>query len=130
MSVYSAADSMMSSSELEFDFDDIIVNSTAYRRALAAARHPTPATPPGGIDGDLIDFSDSDTLQQAHIRKAATDPSALSKDLLGLRFSTVVSRPNLPPVKACAIATSESSLKMRDRWTSLASRLASPISSK
>ncbi|KAK5120732.1 hypothetical protein LTR85_006090 [Meristemomyces frigidus] len=90
MSVYSAADSMMSSSELEFDFDDIIVNSAAYRRPLAAARHPTPTPPSVVVDGDLIDFSDHDTIQQVHVDKSATGASTLSEDLFGLRFSTTM----------------------------------------
>lgn len=45
MSVYPEAESMIASSELEFDFDDIVVNSVAYRRALAAARNQGPAPP-------------------------------------------------------------------------------------
>lgn len=93
MSVYSAADSMLASSDLDFDFDDIIVNSAAYRRALAAARHqaPAPALPPVVIGEDLIDFSDTDTIQQDRARKVSIDAAALDEDLLGLRFSTIVS---------------------------------------
>ncbi|KAK4897647.1 hypothetical protein LTR27_004793 [Elasticomyces elasticus] len=90
----------MASSELEFDFDDIIVNSAAYRRALAAARHqhalslsPQPAEP----DGDLIDFSDSNTIRQLPIGEMNTDMQAISEDLLGIRFSIAMDDPILTP---------------------------------
>ncbi|KAK5680681.1 hypothetical protein LTS10_007614 [Elasticomyces elasticus] len=92
-SVYSSADSIMASSELEFDFDDIIVNSAAYRRALAAARHQhdTFQSPqPAEVDGDLIDFSDSNTIRRLPIGDMNADMQAISEDLLGIRFSIAV----------------------------------------
>lgn len=39
-SLYAVTDYLQTPSELDFDFDDIVVNSTAYRRVLAAARRP------------------------------------------------------------------------------------------
>jgi hypothetical protein len=91
MSVYSAADSMMASSELEFDFDDIIVNSTAYRRALAAARQQKLEPQTEEVNGDLIDLSDDATLRRAPSDDQVEDLVAVSQDLLGLTFSADVS---------------------------------------
>ncbi|KAK5689848.1 hypothetical protein LTR97_012608 [Elasticomyces elasticus] len=111
-SVYSSADSIMASSELEFDFDDIIVNSAAYRRALAAARHqhatfqsPQPAEP----DGDLIDFSDSNTIRQLPVGSANTDMQAISEDLLGIRFSIAMDDPILTPERYAELPLDEAS---------------------
>jgi septal ring factor EnvC (AmiA/AmiB activator) len=39
-SLYAVTDYLQTPSELDFDFDDIVVNSTAYRRVLAAAGRP------------------------------------------------------------------------------------------
>ncbi|KAK3648651.1 hypothetical protein LTR22_013287 [Elasticomyces elasticus] len=90
----------MASSELEFDFDDIIVNSAAYRRALAAARHQhdTLQSPqPAEVDGDLIDFSDSNTIRRLPLGEMSTDMRAISEDLLGIRFSIAMDDPILTP---------------------------------
>lgn len=86
MSIYSTPDSVMADSELEFDFDDIVVNSAAYRRALAAARHQAPAPRSNDIEGDLIDFSDNATLKQAPLQKEDSGIAAISDDLLDLNF--------------------------------------------
>ena len=91
LSVFSAADSMMASSELEFDFDDIIVNSTAYRRALAAAKQQKQVPHAEEVNGDLIDFSDDATLRHATTLNREEDLGAISQDLLGLTFSADVS---------------------------------------
>lgn len=81
----------MPSSELEFDFDDIIVNSAAYRRALAAAKQQASAPDVEVVDGDLIDFSDNDTLKQVPGGVTPDDVMAIiSEDLLGLQFSANV----------------------------------------
>ncbi|KAK4952169.1 Rho-type GTPase activating protein Rga1 [Elasticomyces elasticus] len=102
----------MASSELEFDFDDIIVNSAAYRRALATARHqhatfqsPQPAEP----DGDLIDFSDSNTIRQLPVGSANTDMQAISEDLLGIRFSIAMDDPILTPERYTELPLDEAS---------------------
>ena len=39
-SLYAATDYLQTSSEIDFDFDDVVVNSAAYRRVLAAAKLP------------------------------------------------------------------------------------------
>ncbi|KAK5735308.1 hypothetical protein LTR17_008315 [Elasticomyces elasticus] len=109
-SVYSSADSIMASSELEFDFDDIIVNSAAYRRALAAARHQhgTFQSPqPTEVDGDLIDFSDSNTIRRLPLGDANTDMQAISEDLLGIRFSIAMDDPILTPERYAELPLDE-----------------------
>ncbi|EMC96355.1 hypothetical protein BAUCODRAFT_33682 [Baudoinia panamericana UAMH 10762] len=94
-SVYSKADSILASSDLEFDFDDIIVNSAAYRRALAAARQQTsaPRQQTEEPDQDLIDFSENDTLRQFQVADQDAGVKAISDDLLGLRFSVIIDEP-------------------------------------
>lgn len=89
-SVFAATESIFASSELEFDFDDAVVNSAAYRRAFAAAKYRAPATPSAAVDGDLIDFSDHDTLHQAVVGDAVPESLTLSEDLIGLLFSEAV----------------------------------------
>ncbi|KAK3641007.1 hypothetical protein LTR56_008395 [Elasticomyces elasticus] len=109
-SVYSSADSIMASSELEFDFDDIIVNSAAYRRALAAARHQhdTLQSPqPAEVDGDLIDFSDSNTIRRLPLGEMNTDMQAISEDLLGIRFSIAMDDPILTPERHAELPLDE-----------------------
>jgi hypothetical protein len=101
MSVYSARDSMLASSELNFDFDDIVVNSVAYRRVLSAAKHEVPA-------GDLIDFSDDVTLRQQAACLPDLEGLGLSEDLLGLRFVVSVHISRAPgiccPYSICTTA--------------------------
>lgn len=89
MSVYSAADSVMAPSGQEFDFDDIIVNSAAYRRALAAARKQHVPSSVPEAEGDLIDFTDGNTIREPAVN-AASEAFAISDDLLGLRFALMV----------------------------------------
>jgi len=38
--LYAVTECVQTPSELEFDFDDIVVDSAAYRRVLAAAKRP------------------------------------------------------------------------------------------
>ena len=90
MSVYSSADSVMAPSDIEFDFDDAIINSAAYRRALAAMRHKPLSTQSEEVDGDLIDFSDGNTIRQSSPLEPDPDIIEVSQDLLGLCFSTAV----------------------------------------
>ena len=93
MSVYSARDSILASSELDFDFDDIVVNSAAYRRVLDAAKQTT-SNPKYEVPvGDLIDFSDDATICQQAVCLSDLDGSELSDDLLGLRFLVSVHHP-------------------------------------
>ncbi|KAE8446167.1 hypothetical protein EG329_012392 [Mollisiaceae sp. DMI_Dod_QoI] len=61
-SIYSNAPSITGASELEFDFDDLIVNSRVYRRVLASAKGKVVDTVQQTVEGDLIDLSDSQTI--------------------------------------------------------------------
>ncbi len=83
--------SVVAPSELEFEFDDMIINSQAYRRAMAHAQ--AKVTPPGSqrdpAIGDLIDLTDDLTIHQGDTAPAAL-PSALQdlQDLMAYRPST------------------------------------------
>jgi hypothetical protein len=92
MSIHSAADSVMASSELDFDFDSIVLNSAAYRRAFAKAKYSAATEPLQHIEGDLIDFSETDTLRPLGGGNDSTDVGelAIAEGLLGLRFSIAV----------------------------------------
>lgn len=57
MSLCSAADSVTASSELKFDFDDLIVNSAVYRRAMVAAENQSTVRQIHDIEGDIIELS-------------------------------------------------------------------------
>jgi hypothetical protein len=87
MSVYSARASMLASFELDFDFDDIVVNSAAYRRVLSAAKQGSSISKYDVPVGDLIDFSDDATFRQQAECLPDLEGLGLTKDLLGLRFS-------------------------------------------
>lgn len=50
-SVYASTNCLQAPSELNFDFDDLVVNSTAYRRALAAAQRSNPIAQQDDIGG-------------------------------------------------------------------------------
>jgi hypothetical protein len=72
ISIYSAGDSVMASSELSFDFDNIVIDSAVYRRVLAAAKRQIDAAerdkPKEGIDEHI----GSDTRSQADTVVAPT----------------------------------------------------------
>lgn len=76
-SLYSNAPSITGASELEFEFDDDIVNSKVYRRALAYARGKTLKNDQPIIEGDLIDLSDSQTIVAAQTNQATQDLECL-----------------------------------------------------
>ena len=57
--------SIAAPSDLEFEFDDVIINSQAYRRALAQA-HAKSRPPDQQEVGDLINFSDDVTVREAN----------------------------------------------------------------
>jgi hypothetical protein len=59
-SLYAATDCLQAPSELEFDFDDVIVNSAAYRRVLAAAQRPILVAQQDDSEC-LANFPDGDT---------------------------------------------------------------------
>ena len=70
--------SVVAPSELEFEFDDMIITSQAYRRAMAHAQ--AKITPPSSQDdaalGDLIDLTDELTIRQ---QEDTALPSALQE---------------------------------------------------
>lgn len=87
-SIYSTDISVNAPSELEFDFDDQIVNSKVYRRMLAQAMAKGNLGPTEIIEGDLIDFSDEATLKGRPAEEEdVTDGAA--KLLEGLVMSNV-----------------------------------------
>lgn len=98
---------MLASSELDFDFDDIVVNSVAYRRVLSAAKQEI-STPKYEVPaGDLIDFSDDATLRQQTVCIPDLEGLGLSEDLLGLRFEVSVHNPPTPRICCpCLMCTS------------------------
>jgi hypothetical protein len=102
MSIHSAADSVMASSELDFDFDSIVLNSTVYRRAFAKAKYSAATEPLEQIQGDLIDFSETDTLRPLGNGKDGSDVGelAIAEGLLGLRFSIAVGAPPMTGVSS------------------------------
>lgn len=71
-SLYAATECFQAPSELEFDFDDIVVNSAAYRRALAAAQRQIPITQQddsGGLANVLDDVESPHTISEStHVR--------------------------------------------------------------
>jgi hypothetical protein len=77
---------MLASSELNFDFDDIVVNSVAYRRVLSAAKQELSSSKHDVPAGDLIDFSDDATIRQQAACLPDLEGLGLSEDLLGLNF--------------------------------------------
>ena len=64
-------------SELEFEFDDMFVNSRVYRRVLASAKKMLTEPNLESIEGDLIDLSDNQTIVQAHVTETARDLQSL-----------------------------------------------------
>ncbi len=81
MSVLSAADTMVASSELEFAFDDIIVNSAAYRRVFATAKShaPDPSPEPARSTAAIRDSAEhigEDSAEYTWSRAKATKVSA------------------------------------------------------
>ncbi|KAK3387788.1 hypothetical protein B0H63DRAFT_509510 [Podospora didyma] len=66
--------SMTAPSELEFDFDDMIINSQAYRRAFAQAHtHALVGATHQEDIGDLIDLTDNLTFKQ-EVTSASDEP--------------------------------------------------------
>jgi hypothetical protein len=98
---------MLASSELDFDFDDIVINSVAYRRVFSAAKQELSTSEHEVPAGDLIDFSDDATLPQQAVCLPDSEGSGLSEDLLGLRFVVSVHDPRPPGICCpCLICTS------------------------
>jgi hypothetical protein len=89
-SIYSNTTSVAGDSEIEFEFDDLVVNSKVYRRVLASSRRKVPETDRDVIEGDLIDLSDSQTISAAQIDET-------TRDLEGLIVSQHEQTINYPP---------------------------------
>lgn len=75
--------SAVAPSELDFEFDDLVLNSQAYRRAFARAQADSEQPQIHVVEGDLIDFSETqsslDNSDAATIRE-------LNQDLQGLNI--------------------------------------------
>ena len=80
-SIFGAATSTIGAQE--FDFDDVVINSQAYRRVLAAARRNMAQQeyPHAIPDGDLIDLSEPSDNAQG-------DDRTINRELRSLKFST------------------------------------------
>jgi hypothetical protein len=78
------AASMIAPSELEFEFDDMVINSQAYRRAMADAKARTKPFDAQAEHflGDLIDLTDNPTIREGGTATAAL-PAAF-QELQGL----------------------------------------------
>jgi hypothetical protein len=101
--------SIVASSELEFEFDNIIINSQAYRRVFAKAHAKTRTRNEEEL-GDLIDFTDNATSK--HEESSAADLPATFDDLVGLSIGPVhLHAPKIPkpPPKVKAVSTYTSS---------------------
>ncbi|KAH6987169.1 hypothetical protein EDB80DRAFT_731455 [Ilyonectria destructans] len=77
--------SVVAPSELDFDFDDIVLNSRAYRRAFSQARANVNDKPTEDL-GDLIDFSDNRSLTQTIVQDSLT--SQTLQELAGLAIQS------------------------------------------
>ena len=75
--------SITGASELEFDFDDTIVNSKVYRRVLASANKAIPQSTAEVLEGDLIDLTENQPITQAHVKETTREFQSLmvSQDL-------------------------------------------------
>lgn len=87
-SVQSESDPMIASSELDFDFDDIVVDSAAYRRVLT--KYQAAHLRQNEALEDLIDFSDNATMRQASTDLSVPEFPRSNEDLAGLRFTVDV----------------------------------------
>jgi hypothetical protein len=67
-SLYAVTDCLQTPSELDFDFDDIVVNSAAYRRVLAAAKRPASDTNQD-VSESLVEVADNVAYVQKNFEK-------------------------------------------------------------
>ncbi|KAL2692546.1 hypothetical protein Neosp_002956 [[Neocosmospora] mangrovei] len=88
--------SAVAPSELDFEFDDLVLNSQAYRRAFARAQADTEQPHIHVVEGDLIDFSEAqssiDNSDAATIRELNQDLQGLS---MGIDLETSTGETNL-----------------------------------
>ncbi|RSL41096.1 hypothetical protein CEP54_015925 [Fusarium duplospermum] len=73
--------SAVAPSELDFDFDDLVLNSQAYRRAFARAQADSQQPQIHVVEGDLIDLSEA---QSSIDNSDAETIQELNQDLQGL----------------------------------------------
>ena len=117
--------SIAAPSELEFDFDDMVINSLAYRRAMAHAQ--TKARPPVTQEepalGDLIDLTDNLTITEGDASPRPLLPTAL-QELEGLTMDASPVRKTTaegstskqtPETVSAAGMTSETALVVAER---------------
>jgi hypothetical protein len=76
LSIYPTRDSMLASSEVDFDFDDVVVDSAVYRRVLTAAKRQGEHQNRNEPNRELIDDVDNDRTEQEDIFVV---PKVLSK---------------------------------------------------
>ena len=126
-SVYASTNCLQAPSELNFDFDDIVVNSTAYRRALAAAQRSSPiaqqddseglASVPDGVEPSqyaraLYDF-DKDNPNFLTVREGDTF-EVLVETGIGWSYGSIDGVQGWLPSKFCEMITSTSSHDHQD----------------
>ena len=70
MSIYAESDPFVASSQLEFDFDDLVVDSAVYRRVMAAAKNHTSHLRRDDASGVLVQNEESVTIS-THRRHAS-----------------------------------------------------------
>lgn len=100
-SLYAATECFQAPSELEFDFDDIVVNSAAYRRALVAAQRQIPITQQddsGGLANVLDDVESPHTISESTHVRALQEYSNDNPFMLSVRegdiFEILMETPN------------------------------------
>ncbi|PQE15068.1 Serine threonine kinase (Kin4) protein [Rutstroemia sp. NJR-2017a BVV2] len=71
-SVSANAPSISGASGVNFEFDDLIVNSRVYRQVFASARAKL-ADPDGKVDGSSVDFPDSQTIISVQTKNVTRD---------------------------------------------------------
>ncbi|PQE18976.1 hypothetical protein CJF32_00010031 [Rutstroemia sp. NJR-2017a WRK4] len=71
-SVSANAPSISGASGVNFEFDDLIVNSRVYRQVLASARSKL-AEPDGKVDRSSVDFPDSPTIMSLQTKNVTQD---------------------------------------------------------
>ncbi|KAH6886875.1 hypothetical protein B0T10DRAFT_575249, partial [Thelonectria olida] len=77
--------SLIAPSDLEFEFDNVVLNGQVYRRAFAKTELTRTTKSTTHVEGDLLDFSETTTAMQAEITGLGVS-GAIHDDLRGLTF--------------------------------------------